>query len=203
MPLRLACVTATARPSSNSVNGKTEVLDTILPIVKKYGAAVVGLTMDENGIPPERPGALRHRPAVLTAAQRYGIPKEDVIIDCLTLTVSAQQDQAKETLEAVRRVTQELGLHTMLGVSNISFGLPERIRITENFLVQALYCGLDLPILNPNQRQIMDAVATFGFSPGRTWTAPPTSTGSPTRSPLPPLPPPPPSWIWRRLWPGA
>lgn len=84
-----------------------------------------------------------------------------MIIDCLTLTVSAQQDQAKETLEAVRRVTQELGLHTMLGVSNISFGLPERIRITENFLVQALYCGLDLPILNPNQRQIMDAVATF------------------------------------------
>ena len=145
----------------NSVNGKTEVLDTILPIVKKYGAAVVGLTMDENGIPQSAQERFDIALRILTAAQRYGIPKEDVIIDCLTLTVSAQQDQAKETLEAVRRVTQELGLHTMLGVSNISFGLPERIRITENFLVQALYCGLDLPILNPNQRQIMDAVATF------------------------------------------
>ena len=145
----------------NSVNGKTEVLDTILPIVKKYGAAVVGLTMDENGIPQSAQERFDIAQRILTAAQRYGIPKEDVIIDCLTLTVSAQQDQAKETLEAVRRVTQELGLHTMLGVSNISFGLPERIRITENFLVQALYCGLDLPILNPNQRQIMDAVATF------------------------------------------
>ena len=145
----------------NSVNGKTEVLDTILPIVKKYGAAVVGLTMDENGIPQSAQERFDIAQRILTAAQRYGIPREDVIIDCLTLTVSAQQDQAKETLEAVRRVTQELGLHTMLGVSNISFGLPERIRITENFLVQALYCGLDLPILNPNQRQIMDAVATF------------------------------------------
>lgn len=145
----------------NSVNGKQEVLDTVLPIVKKYGAAVVGLTMDENGIPETAQQRMDIAQRILDAALSYGIPKEDVFIDCLTLTVSAQQDQARETLEAVRRVTQELGLHTMLGVSNISFGLPERIRITENFLIQAMYCGLDLPIVNPNQRQIMDAITSF------------------------------------------
>ncbi len=145
----------------NSVNGKQEILDTILPIVKKYGAAVVGLTMDETGLPQTAQQRVELAQRILTAAQGYGIPKEDVFIDCLTLTVSAQQEQARETLEAVHRVTHELGLHTMLGISNISFGLPERIRITESFLTQALYCGLDLPIVNPNQRQIMDAIACY------------------------------------------
>lgn len=145
----------------NSVNGKPEVLDTILPIVKKYGAAVVGLTMDENGIPQTAEARFEIAQRILNAALSYGIPREDVFIDCLTLTVSAQQDQAKETLKAVRWVKERLGLHTVLGVSNISFGLPDRIRITESFLTQAMYCGLDLPIVNPNQKQIMDAVATF------------------------------------------
>ena len=145
----------------NSVNGKREVLETVLPIVKKYGAAVIGLTMDENGIPQTAEARFEIAQRILEAALSYGIPKEDVFIDCLTLTVSAQQDQAKETLKAVQWVTQRLGLHTVLGVSNISFGLPDRIRITESFLVQAMCCGLDLPIINPNQKQIMDAVATF------------------------------------------
>ena len=145
----------------NSVNGKREVLDRILPIVKKYGAAVIGLTMDENGIPQTAEARFEIAQRILDAAISYGIPREDVYIDCLTLTVSAQQDQAKETLKAVQWVTQRLGLHTVLGVSNISFGLPDRMRITESFLVQAMYCGLDLPIINPNQKQIMDAVATF------------------------------------------
>ncbi len=145
----------------NSVNGKREVLESVLPIVKKYGAAVVGLTMDENGIPQTAEERFAIACRILESAERHGIPREDVFIDCLTLTVSAQQDQARETLRAVRRVHDELGLHTVLGVSNISFGLPDRVRITESFLVQAMQCGLDLPILNPNQRQIMDAVATF------------------------------------------
>ena len=145
----------------NSVNGKQEVLDTVLPIVKKYGAAVVGLTMDENGIPQTAEARFEIAQRILNAALSYGIPREDVFIDCLTLTVSAQQDQARETLKAVRWVKERLGLHTVLGVSNISFGLPDRIRITESFLTQAMYCGLDLPIVNPNQKQIMDAVATF------------------------------------------
>ncbi len=145
----------------NSVNGKEEVLHTILPIVKKYGAAVVGLTMDEKGIPQSAEARFAIAQRILEAALSYGIPREDVFIDCLTLTVSAQQEQAGETLKAVRWVKERLGLHTVLGVSNISFGLPDRPRITESFLVQAMCCGLDLPILNPNQTQMMDAVATF------------------------------------------
>ncbi len=145
----------------NSVNGKREVLDSVLPIVKKYGAAVVGLTMDENGIPKTAEERQIIARRILDAALEHGIPREDVFIDCLTLTVSAQQEQAAETLRAVRWVTEELGLHTVLGVSNISFGLPERNRITASFLTQALACGLDLPIINPNQREIMDAVAVY------------------------------------------
>ncbi len=145
----------------NSVNGTAEVLEKILPIVKKYGAAVVGLAMDDSGIPRTAQQRVEIAKRILDAALDLGIPREDVIIDCLTLTVSAQQEQAMETLKAVRMVKEQLGLHTVLGVSNISFGLPDRVRITESFLVQAMHCGLDLPIINPNQKQIMDAVATF------------------------------------------
>ena len=155
--LRACC----GRAIVNSVNGKEEILEAILPIVKKYGAAVVGLAMDENGLPETAQQRFDMAERILNAALAHGIPKEDVIIDCLTLTVSAQQNQAQETLKAVRRVTEELGLHTMLGVSNISFGLPERMHITSNFLIQALHCGLDLPIVNPNQAAIMDAIAAF------------------------------------------
>ena len=143
----------------NSVNGRREVLDAVLPLCKKYGAAVVGLCMDENGIPPSAEGRVEIARRILRAAESYGIPREDVIIDCLTLTVSAQQEQAAETLKAVRAVKAELGLSTTLGVSNISFGLPARETISACFLCQALSAGLDLPILNPNQRAMMDAVA--------------------------------------------
>ena len=145
----------------NSVNGKAEVLRAILPICKKYGAAVVGLCMDENGIPQTWQERVAIAKRILDAALAAGIPKEDVLIDCLTLTVSAQQEQAAETLKALRAVREELGLHTVLGVSNISFGLPARENITVSFLTQALYAGLDLPILNPNQTAVMDAVASF------------------------------------------
>ena len=145
----------------NSVNGKKEVLDAILPLCKKYGAAVVGLCMDENGIPQDWQGRVAIARRILEAALSYGIPKEDVLIDCLTLTVSAQQEQAAETLRAVRAVKEELGLHTVLGVSNISFGLPARENITVSFLTQAMHAGLDLPIVNPNKSAVMDAIASF------------------------------------------
>ena len=145
----------------NSVNGKAEVLRSILPICKKYGAAVVGLCMDENGIPQTWQERVAIAKRILDAALAVGIPKEDVLIDCLTLTVSAQQEQVAETLKALHAVREELGLHTVLGVSNISFGLPARENITVSFLTQALYAGLDLPILNPNQTAVMDAVASF------------------------------------------
>ena len=143
----------------NSVNGKEESLNTVLPLVKKYGAAVVGLTLDENGIPDtaEKRVAIARR--ILERATAVGIPKEDLWIDCLTLTVSAQQEQAMETLKAVHTVRNELGLKTVLGVSNISFGLPNRMLVTRAFLAAALEAGLTLPIVNPNQKEIMDVIA--------------------------------------------
>ena len=140
------------------MNGKAETLAAVLPIVKKYGAAVIGLCMDENGIPESCDARLAIAKRILEAALAHGIPKEDVYIDCLTLTVSAQQEQAVETLEAVRRVRKELGLHTTLGVSNISFGLPSRPLMNQTFLTMAMGAGLDLPILNPNDKAMMDAV---------------------------------------------
>ena len=145
----------------NSVNGRAYSLEAILPLCKRYGAAVIGLCMDENGIPETAAGRVEIARRILDAALAQGIPKSDVYIDCLALTVSAQQTQAAETLRAVRRVREELGLHTVLGVSNISFGLPARETVTASFLSQALYAGLDLPIVNPNQRTVMDAVAAF------------------------------------------
>ena len=151
----------------NSVNGKAEVLETVLPLCKKYGAAVVGLCMDENGIPQDWRGRIAIARRILDAALAHGVAKEDVFIDCLTLTVSAQQEQAVETLRAVRAVKEELGLHTVLGVSNISFGLPARETITRSFLTQAMYAGLDLPIVNPNQSAMMDAVAAFRVLSGQ------------------------------------
>lgn len=145
----------------NSVNGEPEVLERVLPLAKKYGAAVVGLTMDAGGIPPRAEERFAIAERILQAALRHGIPKEDVFIDCLTLTVSAEQDKAVETLKAMRMVRDRLGLHCVLGVSNISFGLPARDRITAGFLTLAMAHGLDLPILNPNSEQAMNAIRVF------------------------------------------
>ncbi len=149
------------KASVNSVNGDPEALARVLPIVKKYGAAVVGLCLDKNGIPQTAEDRLVIARRILEAALAVGIPREDVWIDCLTLTVSAQQEQATETLRAVGRVHEKLGLPVVLGVSNISFGLPERGLINQNFLIQAMNRGLTLPIINPNLKEMMDAVAAF------------------------------------------
>ena len=147
------------KPAVNSVNGNAEVLARVLPIVKRYGAAVVGLALDENGIPQTARGRVKVAERILEAARSFGIPDEDLWIDCLTLTVSAQQEQARETLAAVHEVRHRLGLQTVLGVSNISFGLPNRPLITQSFLTQAMAFGLTLPIINPNQTEMLDAVA--------------------------------------------
>lgn len=155
------------KPIVNSVNGNQEVLEQILPLCKKYGAAVVGLAMDHNGIPQTWEARVEIAKRIMDTALAYGIPKEDIYIDCLTLTVSAQQEQAAETLKAVRYVSEKLGLHNVLGVSNISFGLPAREHITVSFLTQAMYAGLDLPIVNPNQKAIMDAVTAFRVLSGQ------------------------------------
>ena len=145
----------------NSVNGDEESWSAILPLVKKYGAAVVGLTLDKNGIPHSTQARLDIAQKILDAALSYGIRREDVYIDCLTLTVSAEQEGAAQTLEALERVHRELGLKTVLGVSNISFGLPARPLINQNFLTMAMTKGLDLPILNPNVDTMMAAVRSY------------------------------------------
>lgn len=147
----------------NSVNGKEEVLNEVLPLVKKYGAAVIGLTLDEDGIPESAEARLAIAEKILDKAISYGVPKEDVYIDCLTLTVSAQQDGAAETLKAIRLVKEKLGLKTVLGVSNISFGLPEREVINASFLTLAMGSGLDMAIINPNSEAMGDAVAVYNL----------------------------------------
>ncbi len=143
----------------NSVNGEEKSMAAILPIVKKYGASVVALTLDEAGLPKTAEQRIAIAQRILDRAVSLGIPASDVWVDCLTLTVSAQQDQAVETLKAVQYVTEVMKLKTVLGVSNISFGLPNRMLMTQTFLIRAIQCGLSLPIVNPNQKEIMDAIA--------------------------------------------
>ena len=145
----------------NSVNGENAVMERILPIVKKYGASVVGLTLDENGIPPKAEQRVAIAERIAAKAEAYGIPRSDVFIDCLTLTVSTEQKAVYETLNAVRAVKEKLGMHTVLGVSNISFGLPTRELINSTFLSMAMECGLDLPIINPNITAMAGAVFAY------------------------------------------
>ena len=149
------------KPIVNSVNGEDVVLDSVLPIVKKYGAAVVGLTLDCNGIPSKAEERFNIAKKIVNKAAQYEIKKEDVYIDCLTLTLSAQQEEVMETLKAVKMVKELLGVKTLLGVSNISFGLPNRDLINETFLALALGAGLDLPIMNPNKDGMMDVINSF------------------------------------------
>jgi 5-methyltetrahydrofolate--homocysteine methyltransferase len=141
----------------NSVSGEPKSLRKILPLAKKYGAAVIGLALDKKGIPDSAEGRLAIARRIRNAARRLGIPDSDIIIDCLTLTVSAEQKRAAETLRAIRMVKEKLGLSTVLGVSNISFGLPQRPLISSAFFAMAIEAGLDAAIINPKDRQMMDA----------------------------------------------
>lgn len=148
------------KPIVNSVNGEKAVLETVLPIVKKYGASVVGLTLDENGIPSSCDERIEIAERIINKCIEYGIPKEDIFIDCLTLTASAQQKDVMETLKAVKKITK-MGYKTVLGVSNISFGLPNRPLINKTFLTMALQYGLSLPIINPNDKEVMETILAF------------------------------------------
>lgn len=145
----------------NSVNGEPEVMDRILPIVKKYGAAVIGLTLDDSGIPETAEKRFEIAERIINRARDYGIPYRDIIIDCLTLTASAQQKEVDETLKTVRMITEKFGLNTALGVSNVSFGLPLRSVINRTFLTMALENGLTMPIIDPNDEDMMAAVYAF------------------------------------------
>jgi 5-methyltetrahydrofolate--homocysteine methyltransferase len=149
------------KPIVNSVNGEDSVLDKILPLVKKYGAAVVGLTMDERGIPDNAYDRYLIAEKIVNKAISFGIKGEDVFIDALTLTCSAQQKEVVETIKTLTLIKGKLGVKTVLGVSNISFGMPRRDIINETFLSIALSAGLDLPIINPNDRNMMDKISAF------------------------------------------
>ncbi len=149
------------KPILNSVNGEASVMHAVLPLVKKYGAAVVGLTMDEGGIPLTAELRFDIAKRIVECAESYGIPREDVYIDCLTLTASAQQKEVAETLKAMDLVKSKLGVKIVLGVSNISFGLPLREQINTAFLTMALDHGLDLPIMNPASFSMMAAIDGF------------------------------------------
>lgn len=164
--LEAALRTVSGKAIVNSVNGEDEKLDTVLPLVKKYGAAVVGLTLDKDGIPKSVEKRVEIAKKILNRALEYGIPKQDVYIDCLTLTASAEQEGAMQTLEAMRIVRSELGLKNVLGVSNISFGLPNRELVNSTFLTMAMNSGLDLPILNPNNAAMAGAVSAFRLLSG-------------------------------------
>jgi len=141
----------------NSVNGEAKSLARVLPLARRYGAAVIGLTLDEAGIPATAEGRVAIAEKIRNAALAAGLPQEDVIIDCLTLTVSAEQQRALESLRALRLVRDELGLATALGVSNISFGLPSRPVLSATFFAMALEAGLKAAIINPKDERMMDA----------------------------------------------
>ncbi len=141
----------------NSVNGKQESLDAVLPLAKKYGGLVVALTLDETGIPATAEGRLAIARRILAEAERYGLSQKDIVFDPLALTVSADANAGRETLRAVRMLREELGAHTSLGVSNVSFGLPERDAVNSTFFALALHAGLSAAIMNPYSEAMMRA----------------------------------------------
>ncbi|MDE7083482.1 MAG: homocysteine S-methyltransferase family protein [Clostridia bacterium] len=152
-------------PLINSVNGETEVMDAIFPIAKKYGAVVLGLTMDSRGVPKTAKERFAIAKRIVERAESYGIPRHKVMIDTLVLTASAEQKLVKETVEALRLV-QSLGVKTALGVSNVSFGLPNRGLLNKTFLTMAMTCGLNMPIMNPLDGEMTGAVKAFGVLSG-------------------------------------
>ena len=143
------------KPMINSVNGKAESIREVLPLAKKYGGAIVALTLDEGGIPATAEERVAIARKILSAADEYGIDKKDIIFDPLALTVSADKNAARETLRAVRMIREELGCHTSLGISNVSFGLPERDAVNSNFFALALANGLSAAIMNPHSAEMM------------------------------------------------
>ncbi|MEG0756955.1 MAG: homocysteine S-methyltransferase family protein [Raoultibacter sp.] len=149
------------KPIINSVNGKAESLEAILPIAKHYGCTLVALTLDESGIPPTAQERFAVAEKIVREAEALGISKHDIVIDCLVMAVATNQREAREILKAVALVKERLGVRTALGVSNVSFGLPHRELVNATFLSAAFGAGLDMPILNPLSERYMDVVRSF------------------------------------------
>ncbi len=171
LPLQIDTVNADAleaamriyngKPMVNSVSGKQESMDTVFPLVKKYGGVVVGLTLDENGIPESAKGRVEVAGKIITEAAKYGIDKKDIVIDVLTMTISSEPNSANVTLEALAEVKKRYGVKTVLGVSNISFGLPNRPIINANFYTMAMQSGLTAGIINPSSEEMMRSYYSY------------------------------------------
>lgn len=171
LPLQIDTVNRTAleqamriyngKPMVNSVTGKQDSLDAVLPLIQKYGGVVVGLTLDEDGIPKSAEGRLAIARKIIEEAALYGIEKKDIVIDVLAMTISSEPEGARTTLEALRLVSEELGVKTVLGVSNISFGLPNRPAINANFYTMAMQNGLSAAIINPLSEEMMKSFFAF------------------------------------------
>ena len=149
------------KPMINSVNGKQVSMDEVFPLIRKYGGVVVGLTIDEEGIPKDAEGRVRVAGKIINEAAKYGIDKKDIVIDVLTMTISSEKDGAKVTLEALKRVREEFGVRTVLGVSNISFGLPRRPIVNSYFYAMAMQSGLTAGIINPSSEDMMKAYRSY------------------------------------------
>ncbi len=171
LPLQLDSVKASSlekamriyngKPLINSVNGKKESMDSILPLVQKYGGTLIALTIDEGGIPDTAEGRCDIAERIMLECEKYGIDKKDIIVDPLAMTVSSNDKSGKITLDSVRLIKERLGLKTSLGVSNISFGLPDRGNINALFTSLAFQCGLDCAIMNPYSDEMMRSYYTY------------------------------------------
>lgn len=149
------------KPMVNSVSGKQESMDAVFPLIAKYGGAVIGLTLDESGIPKTAEGRVQVAEKIIREAKKYGIDKKDIVIDVLVMTISSEPQGAAVALEALRRVRKDLGVHTVLGVSNISFGLPCRPILNSKFYTMAMYNGLSAGIVNPSSEEMMEAYHAY------------------------------------------
>ena len=158
--MEIACRYYNGIPLINSVNGEQAVMDKVFPIAKKYGAVVLGLALDENGVPKTAEERFEIAKRIIAEANKYGIPKERIMIDTLVLTASAEQALVKETLRGLTLV-RSLGVKTALGVSNVSFGLPRRILLNKTFLTMAMYAGLNMPIINPLDNEMTEAIDAY------------------------------------------
>jgi len=151
----------------NSVTGKASSMAAVFPLIRKYGGAVVALPLDETGIPATAEGRIEIARKILNEAQKYNIPKKDILLDGLTMTVSTDKSAALTTLETIRRAKQELGLKTILGVSNVSFGLPRREKLNAAFFAMAIAAGLDAAIMNPHSATMMESFWASAALSGR------------------------------------
>jgi len=164
--LEAACRIYSGRPIINSVNGKENSMREIFPIAKKYGACVIAMTLDEKGIPKTAEERLKVAEKIIETAKSYGIDKKDIIVDCMVLASSAEQDAAFQTLKALQLIKEKLVVLTILGISNISFGLPNRPLLNRTFLAAALGSGLDIPIIDPLDPEIIKTVDAFNVLSG-------------------------------------